>query len=63
MTLVPEHAESKRKVAEVREIEGRVLAGVIADLHDERGVAYGDVAVLFRSLNTIDVEDLDQLKG
>jgi ATP-dependent exoDNAse (exonuclease V) beta subunit len=53
VTLVAEHAASGLKVGAVRELEGRVLAGVIADLHDERSVAYGDVAVLFRSLNQV----------
>ncbi|MFN8546187.1 MAG: UvrD-helicase domain-containing protein [Candidatus Binatia bacterium] len=38
--------------AGVRELEARVLAGVVADLHDREAdtVAYRDIAVLFRSL-------------
>jgi ATP-dependent helicase/nuclease subunit A len=50
---VPGHAA--RRVGEAREIEGRVLAEVIARLGEPAGgsVRFGDVAVLFRALSQV----------
>jgi hypothetical protein len=41
------------KVAEARELEARVLAGVVERLRGEDGVRYGDMAVLFRAFTEV----------
>jgi ATP-dependent helicase/nuclease subunit A len=59
--LVSFAAEHARRTAaghgllasEARELEARVLAGVVSRLHAEEGVAYRDVAVLFRALSEV----------
>jgi ATP-dependent helicase/nuclease subunit A len=60
VTFAREHARREQagrglSAGEARELEARVLAGVIADLHgrDDEPVRYGDVAVLFRTLNQV----------
>jgi len=53
VTFVAEHAARSLKVAEARELEARVLAGVVERLHAEEGVRHGDVAVLFRAFTEV----------
>ncbi len=55
VSLAAEHRRRALKAVEARELEARVLAGVIADLHGrvERPVRWGDVAVLFRALTQV----------
>jgi ATP-dependent exoDNAse (exonuclease V) beta subunit len=55
VTLVDVLARRRATAAEAREIEARVLAEVLAELSQRRGdpVAFGDVAVLFRTLNQV----------
>jgi ATP-dependent helicase/nuclease subunit A len=55
VTFAGEFVRRDVPAREAREIEARVLAEVIHDLHTRPGdaVAYGDVAVLFRTLNQV----------
>jgi ATP-dependent helicase/nuclease subunit A len=50
-----EDAKQPLLVSEARELEARVLAGVVADLHDRAvdPVRWGDIAVLFRALSQV----------
>jgi ATP-dependent helicase/nuclease subunit A len=49
VTFVEEHGRRELKAAEARELEARVLAGVVERLRSEERVGYGDIAVLFRA--------------
>ena len=55
VSFAREHARRSLSAAEARELEARVLAGVITALHErrERAVRYGDIAVLFRALDQV----------
>jgi ATP-dependent helicase/nuclease subunit A len=55
VTFAREHARRSLSAAEARELEARVLAGVIIALHERREhpVRYGDIAVLFRALDQV----------
>ena len=55
VTFAGEHARRSLGAAEARELEARVLAGVIADLvaRPEPRVRYGDIAILFRALTQV----------
>jgi ATP-dependent helicase/nuclease subunit A len=53
VTFVEEHARRTFPVAEARELEARVLAGVVDRLHTEEGFPYGAIAVLFRALTEV----------
>jgi ATP-dependent helicase/nuclease subunit A len=53
VSLVEEHDARELLVAEARELEARVLAGVVERLHDEDGIRYGDIAVLFRAFTEV----------
>ncbi|HJQ83293.1 MAG TPA: UvrD-helicase domain-containing protein [Candidatus Binatia bacterium] len=48
VSFVAEHAARALDAAQARELEARVLAGVVERLHVEEGVPFGDIAVLFR---------------
>src|SRR4029077_2354657 len=48
-----EHDQRDLRAAEARELEARVLAGVVERLRAEDGVAYGDIAVLFRAFTAV----------
>jgi ATP-dependent helicase/nuclease subunit A len=39
--------------SEMRELEARTLAGVVRGLHDEHGVPFGGITVLFRALTDV----------
>jgi len=49
VTFVDEHDQRELRAAEARELEARVLAGVVERLHAEDGIRYGDIAVLLRA--------------
>jgi ATP-dependent helicase/nuclease subunit A len=53
VSFVEEHAARTLKVAEARELEARVLAGVVERLRGDDGVRYGDMAVLFRAFTEV----------
>jgi ATP-dependent helicase/nuclease subunit A len=58
VSFAAEHARRRAehkdlRAAEARELEARVLAGVVARLHAEEGVPWGHVAVLFRALTQV----------
>ena len=55
VTFAREHARRALSAAEARELEARVLAGVITELHEraDQPVRYGDIAVLFRALDQV----------
>ena len=53
VSLVEEHSARELLVAEARELEARVVAGVVDRLHEEDGVRYGDIAVLFRAFTEV----------
>jgi ATP-dependent helicase/nuclease subunit A len=52
-----EHGDFERnaRISELNELEARALAADLRALHDERGVAWSDVGVLFRSRGDWDV--------
>jgi ATP-dependent helicase/nuclease subunit A len=54
VSFVAEHRRRKDlSAAEGRELEARALAGVVARLHGEDGIPYGEVAVLFRAFTAV----------
>jgi len=53
VSFVEEHRVRTLDVAQARELEARVLAGVVARLHEQEGIAYQDVAVLFRAFTEV----------
>jgi ATP-dependent helicase/nuclease subunit A len=53
VSFVAEHDRRPLSAAEARELEARALAGVVARLHREEGIRYGEVAVLFRAFTAV----------
>src|SRR5206468_698184 len=53
VTFVHEHDQRELRAAEARELEARVLAGVVERLHAEDGIRYGDIAVLLRAFTEV----------
>jgi len=53
VTFVDEHDQRELRAAEARELEARVLAGVVERLHAEDGIRYGDIAVLLRAFTEV----------
>ncbi|HYR95890.1 MAG TPA: UvrD-helicase domain-containing protein, partial [Candidatus Binatus sp.] len=53
VSFVEEHAARELAVAEARELEARVLAGVVERIHDEDAIPYGAIAVLFRAFTEV----------
>ncbi|HYY06221.1 MAG TPA: UvrD-helicase domain-containing protein, partial [Candidatus Limnocylindria bacterium] len=53
VTFVDEHEQRELRAAEARELEARVLAGVVERLHAEDGIRYGDIAVLLRAFTEV----------
>ena len=53
--VAEQQRRGKIRSAEMRELEARVLASVIADLRATRDVAYGRITVLFRALSQVKV--------
>jgi ATP-dependent helicase/nuclease subunit A len=48
-----EQARRNLNMAEARELEARALANVVARLHDDEGIAYGSIAMLFRAFTEV----------
>jgi len=53
VTFVHEHDQRDLKAAEARELEARVLAGVVERLRGEDGIQYGEIAVLLRAFTEV----------